>query len=244
MENDIFKCKVSKGNGILCILGGKGDTKIFWNKKNVEEVENARQTFNNLVKVKKFAAFSVSKLGRRNKKITEFDPKIQKLILIPPMQGGQLLRGELNEQTCAPNIGGIEESKTIQRNDEAEIKAMTLLKNKIGEEQFIKLIAVGYIEIKGKYGLYKINDNTAILERTDKIGKKVRPLIWTLCINVSIKTGYIPLADKILSLYLSIKENEDKFIETANFRFVNTKDEFQERGEFNGCPKTKFLMKP
>ena len=93
MKNDIFECSVPKGKGILCILGGKGDTKITWNKKNKEEMDNARRTFDELVNKKKFAAFSVSKMGRKSKKITEFDPNIQKLLLIPPMAGGQLESG-------------------------------------------------------------------------------------------------------------------------------------------------------
>lgn len=235
MSKDIFECDVPKGKGILCILGGGGDTKIFWNKKNKDEVENAKETFNNLVKVKKFAAFSVSKMGRKSKKITEFDPNIQKLIIIPPMAGGAiggLMRGE-DLVECSPPATqdyGMEK-KVIQKNEEAEIKAMTLLEKKLGMERFIKFIAVGYIEIKGKYGLYKISIETVFLERNDKIGTKVRPLIYSLCVNVSKKVGYMPVADKILSLYLSITKDEEQFIQIANFRSVHTKDEFNERGE-------------
>ena len=238
MRDNIFECEVLKGKGILCVLGSSGDTRIIWNKKNSDEVENAKRTFDELVGKKKFAAFSISKLGRRSKKVTEFDPKIQKLILIPPMSGGALSGGSFATEVCASNIGtqasAPEEKLSYEKNANAEIKAMTLLKKKIREEAFIKLVALGYIEVKGKYGLYKVNDNTVILERFDKIGKKIRPLFYTLCINTSKKIGYIPLADKILSLYLSIKENEDKFIDIANFRNVSTSDEFQERGETIG----------
>ena len=233
MKDDIFKCQVPKGEGVLCILGGKGDTKISWSKKNKDEVENARNTFNTLVKEKKFAAFSVSKLGRRNKKVTEFNPNIQKLIIVPPMAGGSMRMlnrmGTDLPQECSPPR--LETKPDYQKDEAAEIKAVTLLKKKIREARFIKLVATGYIEIKGKYGLYKVSSDTVFLERTDKIGQKVRPLVYSLCINVSGKVGYVPLADKILSLYLSIIGDEDKFIQTANFRFVNTTDEYQERGE-------------
>src|SRR3990167_7438502 len=124
MKDNIFECVIPKGKGIIAILGGTGDTKIFWNKKNKDEVENARQTFNKLVGEKKFAAFSVSKMGRKSKKVTEFNPNIQKLILIPPMAGGALLR-----ETCEASV-----KQEYKINEEAEIKAMTLLKKQIGEE--------------------------------------------------------------------------------------------------------------
>lgn len=88
MDN-IFDSEVPEGQGVMCVLGARGDTKITWNKKNKEEVANAKRTFNNLVGKKKFAAFAMGKLGRKKgKKITKFDPNIQKLIIIPPMAGG------------------------------------------------------------------------------------------------------------------------------------------------------------
>lgn len=89
MKDDIFEMRVPKGKGVMGIIGASGDTKIFWSKKNKDEIENARRTFEELVNKKKFAAFSVTKMGRKSKKVTEFDPKLQKLILIPPIQGGK-----------------------------------------------------------------------------------------------------------------------------------------------------------
>ena len=224
MSKDIFECEVPKGKGVMGIIGATGDTKIFWNKKNKDEIENVKRTFEELVGKKKFAAFSLSKMGRKSKKVTEFDPNLQKLILIPPIAGGQ--EGALTTQECAPSL-----LKAVKINEEAEIKAMTLLKKKIGEAKFIKFAAIGYIEIKGKYGTYKLGLGNVELHRFDKIGKKTRPLIYGLCVDISPKIHNIPKGDRILSLYLSITENEEEFIKTANFRFVTTNDEFRERNE-------------
>ena|SRR3990167_7831151 len=230
MKDNIFECVIPKGKGIIAILGGTGDTKIFWNKKNKDEVENARQTFNKLVREKKFAAFSVSKMGRKSKKVTEFDPNIQKLILIPPMAGGAFLESPLEQrgESASPQIDGMEKQEHTT-NKEAEIKAMTLLKKQIGEERFIQLMALGYFEVEGKYGKYLLSVGSVRLHRFDEIGKKKRPLLYELCIDVDKKVTRVPRGDKLLSFYLSIKKDENKFIETANFRYVSTIDEFEER---------------
>ena len=234
MKDNIFECSIPKGKGVIAILGGSGDTKIFWNKKNEDEVENARQTFDKLVKEKKFAAFSVSKMGRRSKKVIEFDPNIQKLILIPPMAGGAFIGGDsyANTECRTLQMGELVPAKEAHKIDEtAEIKGMTLLKKKIGDESFIKLVALGYLEVKGKYGIYKISQNGVELSKDDIIGKKRRPLCYHLCIDIPKDKGYLPQGDRFLSLYILIKESENKFIEIANFRSVYTKDEFQERNQ-------------
>jgi hypothetical protein len=85
MRDDI---KLGEDEGCLCVLDGKGDTTIRWNQKKSDEVEVARKIFNDLVKEKKYAAFSIGRFGRKNEQIKEFDPMLGKLIIIPPMAGG------------------------------------------------------------------------------------------------------------------------------------------------------------
>lgn len=87
MTQDIFTMDAMEGKGILAILDATGDTKIIWDRDNDDEISAAKRTFNDLIK-KGFAAFSVKKNGDQNKKVTEFDPDEEKLILIPPMAGG------------------------------------------------------------------------------------------------------------------------------------------------------------
>jgi len=73
--------------GMLHVLDGTGDTKIIWDPKNPDEVENAKEQFNRLRK-KGFLAYSVNKKGDKGEMITEFDPNAEKIILSPPVTGG------------------------------------------------------------------------------------------------------------------------------------------------------------
>jgi tRNA U38,U39,U40 pseudouridine synthase TruA len=72
----------------MAVMGLAGDTKLLWDADNEDEVENARRTFKDLVGKKKYAAFSVKKGGEQGAQIREFDPDAEKIILVPPMQGG------------------------------------------------------------------------------------------------------------------------------------------------------------
>lgn len=72
----------------LRIMGRPGDTKVIWDKANADEVKTAKRAFDELVK-KRFLAFSVKgKNGDKDQRIYEFDPDAEKVILVPPMQGG------------------------------------------------------------------------------------------------------------------------------------------------------------
>ncbi|MHC4311206.1 MAG: hypothetical protein ACYSW3_01895 [Planctomycetota bacterium] len=74
--------------GEMRIIDGTGDTKLIWDKNNQAEVDNARKTFNDLVKNKKFAAFSVKKSGDKKDQVYKFSPNAEKLIMVPQIQGG------------------------------------------------------------------------------------------------------------------------------------------------------------
>lgn len=73
--------------GTMRIIDITGDTKIIWDSTKQAEVDNARQTFDNLRK-KKYNAYSVKKDGEKGSVITEFDPEAEKIIMAPPMAGG------------------------------------------------------------------------------------------------------------------------------------------------------------
>jgi len=64
-----------------------GDTKIVWNPAQPDEVANAHATFERLVG-RRYRAFSVDKSGERGELVDVFDPKVDKLIFVPPMRGG------------------------------------------------------------------------------------------------------------------------------------------------------------
>lgn len=65
-----------------------GDLRITWDPENPDEVEAAENTFNDL-REKEFKAYDVGRLGKKgNRVITKFDPKIEKMIMTPPVEEG------------------------------------------------------------------------------------------------------------------------------------------------------------
>lgn len=76
------------GQIMISVLSGYGDIKKVWNAANTDEVEDARQSFNRMVKEKKYLAFKVTAAGDKGEQIREFDPAAGKMILVPPVAGG------------------------------------------------------------------------------------------------------------------------------------------------------------
>lgn len=71
----------------MAILGSEGDTKKIWDKNNEDEVEDARASFDRLRK-KGYLAFHVNKKGDKGEQMKSFDPDAERMIMVPPMQGG------------------------------------------------------------------------------------------------------------------------------------------------------------
>lgn len=69
------------------LLGIGGDTKIEWDIDSKDEVDIAKKTFSEYTK-KGFKAFRVTPSGKQDGEIKEFDPKAEKILLIPQMRGG------------------------------------------------------------------------------------------------------------------------------------------------------------
>jgi hypothetical protein len=79
---------VPEGMHVMVTLDQTGDTKLIWNPDDPIEVENARATFDRLVKEKKMAAYAVRKNGEKGEVVRTFDPTVEKLIFAPRMVGG------------------------------------------------------------------------------------------------------------------------------------------------------------
>jgi hypothetical protein len=73
--------------GVFAVMGTSGDTKIAWDSEKQDEVAVAREAFNKLVG-KGYFAFNVKGEAKQGKRITEFDPEQERLILVPPVAGG------------------------------------------------------------------------------------------------------------------------------------------------------------
>lgn len=76
----------------LCVMiipkWDEGDTRIEWDPKQTDQVEAARKHFVDL-KAKGYKAYRVDpKSSEKGELIKEFDPKIEKLVMIPAFAGG------------------------------------------------------------------------------------------------------------------------------------------------------------
>lgn len=83
--------EVNPGTHYMAIMGEDGDTKIVWDPDKQDEVDNAKATYERLVK-KGFLVYSVrtkgKKTGEKNHKLSDFDPDEEMLIFVPPIVGG------------------------------------------------------------------------------------------------------------------------------------------------------------
>ncbi len=72
----------------LRVLGKGGDMKISWNRENQTEVSAAKETFEKRIK-EGWSAFR-DKLGLKGDKIKIFDEDAERIVLVPPISGGQI----------------------------------------------------------------------------------------------------------------------------------------------------------
>lgn len=75
--------------GEMSELNHEGDTRIMWDKDNKDEVKAARKQFDFLVKERSYRAFKAEgKKGEAGEAITEFDPELERIILMRQLAGG------------------------------------------------------------------------------------------------------------------------------------------------------------
>jgi len=71
----------------LAVIDQTGDTKTMWDKDKPDEVKIAEKTFNKLKK-KNYIAYKVKRNGDKGEIMNTFDPKAEKVIMVPPVVGG------------------------------------------------------------------------------------------------------------------------------------------------------------
>ena len=69
------------------VLDSTGHTKTTWDSGNEQEVEGARRLFDALTS-KGFKAFRAKKDGTEGEPMKKFDPDAERMILVPPVEGG------------------------------------------------------------------------------------------------------------------------------------------------------------
>ena len=71
------------------MMTGAGDIRKIWNAANETEIEDAKRSFDHLVKEKRYLAFRVNPDDNtKGEQMREFDGKAGKMILVPPVAGG------------------------------------------------------------------------------------------------------------------------------------------------------------
>ena len=71
----------------LSVIDTTGDTKYIWDTENRDEIDVARDMFEQL-KDKNYIAYTVAANGKKGEVINRFDPDLGKIIMIPPVVGG------------------------------------------------------------------------------------------------------------------------------------------------------------
>lgn len=70
------------------ILDSNGDTKVMWDQHNEAEVAVAKAAFD-AARAKGASVFKVKgKQGERGRRLDEFDPTVERMIVVPQMVGG------------------------------------------------------------------------------------------------------------------------------------------------------------
>lgn len=85
---DQARYDAGKFDGLIEIIDPTGDTKLMWDKNNQTEVGIAKAAFDKAVEGKA-AVFEVKgKDGEKGKRVKEFDPSLERLLVVPQLVGG------------------------------------------------------------------------------------------------------------------------------------------------------------
>lgn len=68
--------------GCMRILSQNGDDRVIWDRTEKAQVKEAFTKFRDMMK-KGYTAYAANADGKRGHKITEFDPGLQEIILVP-----------------------------------------------------------------------------------------------------------------------------------------------------------------
>jgi hypothetical protein len=73
--------------GVFRILNQNGDDRVIWDRREPSEVKEAYKKFKELL-TKGYVAYAATSDGRKGHKITEFDPGLEEIILVPHTKPG------------------------------------------------------------------------------------------------------------------------------------------------------------
>ena len=73
--------------GVLRILGPSGDTRVTWNSSDVDEVDDVRRRFDEIVR-EGYLVFELEADTKEGRQIRTFDPDARELRAFRPLAGG------------------------------------------------------------------------------------------------------------------------------------------------------------
>lgn len=73
--------------GVLRILGPSGDTKLTWNPNDLDEVDDVRRRFDEIIN-EGYLVFELDPQTKEGEQIRTFDPLVRELRAFRPLQGG------------------------------------------------------------------------------------------------------------------------------------------------------------
>jgi len=85
-ETDL-RSKVQGGSLLFEIMDHSGDVKKIWDPSKTVEVEDARQSFENLT-AKGYRAYRTNDKGDQGEQMKTFDSAAGRVVFVPQMQGG------------------------------------------------------------------------------------------------------------------------------------------------------------
>lgn len=73
--------------GVFRILSKEGDERLVWDRRAGPEIKDAYKKFNSLI-ASGYSAYAVNAAGQKGHKITEFDPALEEIIMVPSTMPG------------------------------------------------------------------------------------------------------------------------------------------------------------
>lgn len=74
---------------VMKIMGRSGDNKLTWDSDSPSQVEKAKKAFDTYKK-QGFKLYKTETIGgkKTGEPLDEFDPNLERIVAVPPMQGG------------------------------------------------------------------------------------------------------------------------------------------------------------
>lgn len=86
---EIIDIKLGPNQSVMAVMNETGDKKTIYDRSDAVQVEAARAEFK-VYKDKGYMAYRMLDEGRKGEILHAFDPKAEKVVFAPPMQGGTL----------------------------------------------------------------------------------------------------------------------------------------------------------